>query len=295
MFNKVGYVIYVIGDKVYSNNTLVQTLTTTTGEVGFTEHVNSVGAVTLIMLDGIKGYVFTNPTTAPTPIPTTGSFPTPHIPTPIFIDGYVFIAKDNSQDIYNCDLDDPLLWSPGSYTSAEMYPDKITCLSKNNNYLYAIGNNSVEYFYDAGNASGSPLQRHQSAVQQFGTVAPATVVPTDIEVVMVGETANGGHTVWAIEGFKGKEIGNPAIRSILRAEGANLANARGHVVRVASQKLYIITLTNVTIVYSFDTGMWYEWTSGINGTIPFVGAHGTDGPNSKPYLLGNTGESILNE
>ena len=54
-----GYAISVSGNKVYSNGTLLQTLTTSTGDVGFTEFVDSTGAVKLVMLDGTKGYVFT--------------------------------------------------------------------------------------------------------------------------------------------------------------------------------------------------------------------------------------------
>ena len=287
----VGYIISVSGDKVYSNGTLVKTLTTSTGEVGFTEFVSSTGTVTLVMLDGTKGYVFSTPTTAPTEI-TDVDFPTPHIPMPVFMDGYLFVAKADTQDIYNSDLDDPLLWTTGDFISAEMYPDKIKALSKNNNYIYAVGSNSVEYFFDAANATGSPLGRHESAVQQFGTVAAATVVQTEKEVVLVGETGNGGHTVWTIDGFKEKEIGTPAIRSIFRAEGSNLANAKAHCIRVSGQKLYIISLTSVTLVYSFDTQMWSEWTSGTTGALAFKGSHAADGPNGMAYLLDDSNGKV---
>lgn len=287
----VGYAISVTADKVYSNGTYLQTLTTTTGEVGFTEFVDSTGTVKLVMLDGTKGYVFTSPTIAATEI-TDVDFPTPHIPMPVFIDGYLIVAKAGTQDVYNSNLDDPTAWTAGDYISAEMYPDKIIALSKNNNYVYAIGSNSVEYFYDAANAVGSPLGRHESAVQQFGTVAPASVVQTEKEVILIGETGNGGHTVWTIDGFKEKEIGIPAIRSIFRAEGANLASAKAHCIRVSGQKLYVITLTSLTVVYSFDTQMWSYWTSGATGNTAFIGGHAADGPNGTAYVLDNTSGAI---
>lgn len=345
----VGYAISVVGNKVYSNITLLQTITTSTGEVGFTEFVDSTGAVKLVMLDGTKGYVFSTPTTAgveindasetawtastatavstkrrptvangyvytcttagttggtqPTWPTTVGAtvtdgtvvwtcglcaFPTPHIPMPVFLDGYLCIAKSGTQDVYTSDLDSPDKWTAGDYISAEMYPDKIIALTKNNNYLYAVGSNSIEYLYNAANATGSPLSRHESAVQQFGTVAAASVVQTDKEVVLIGETGNGGHTVWTIDGFKEKEIGIPAIRSVFRAEGSALANAKAHCIRVSGQKLYVITLTSVTLVYSFDTQMWSFWTSGADGSTSFIGGYSTDGPGGTAYLLGNT-------
>jgi len=283
----VGYVISVVDNKVYSNSTLLQTITTSSGPVGFTLHVSSVGTITMVMLDGVKGYVFTSPVAAGTAI-TSVDFPTPHVPMPIFLDGYIFIAKKNTQDIYNSNLDDPALWTAGDYISAEMYPDKIIALSKNNNYIYAVGSNSLEYFYDAAVATGSPLAKHDSAVQQFGTVAAATVVQTDKEVVLVGETGNGGHTVWIIDGFKGTEIGTPAIRSILRYEGASLVDAVAHCTRVSGQKLYIVTLASNTLVYSFDTKMWSFWNSGPTSNLAFDGIFGTDGPNGMAYIQGVT-------
>lgn len=33
-----------------------------------------------------------------------GGFPTPHVPTPVFLDGYIFLSKANTADIYNSDL-----------------------------------------------------------------------------------------------------------------------------------------------------------------------------------------------
>ena len=283
----VSYAIYVIGNTVYSNGVSLQTLTTSTGPVGFTEHVSSTGTVKLVLVDGTKGYVFTSPTVAGTLI-TDADFPTPHIPMPVFLDGYLFLAKSGTQDIYNSDLDDPALWTAGSYISAEMYPDKIVALTKNNNYIYAVGSNSVEYMYDAANPTGSPLSRHESAVQQFGAVAPFTVVQTDKEVLMVGETSNGGHTVWTIDGFKEKEVAIPAVRSLFRAEGAALANANAHCIRASGQKMYIITLTNYSLVYCLDTQMWSIWTSGPTGSLPFIGSWASDGPNGQAYVLGDT-------
>lgn len=279
-YNGTGYSIFVVGNKVYTDGTLTLTLSTSTGRCGFTEFVNSSGVVSLVMLDGTNGYVFSSPTTV-TQI-TSANFPSPHIPTPVFLDAYLFVAKANSEDIYNSDLDNPALWTAGNFISAEMYPDKIVALSKNNNYLYAVGSGSVEYFYDAGKATGSPLGRHESAVQQFGTAAVGSVVQTEKEVILIGETNDGGHTVWTIDGFKEKEIGIPAIKSALFQEGSNIKNVNAFAIRVAGQKLYVICLTNRTLVYSFTTDMWSEWST--NGST-FFASFASDGPDGNAYLL----------
>lgn len=172
-----------------------------------------------------------------------------------------------------------------------MYPDTIQALSKSNNFIYAIGRNSVEYLYDAANATGTPLARQAGAVLQFGTPATTTVVQTEKEVVFVGGAQAGGYTVWVIDGFKPKEVTTPAVTSALINEGASLSNAVAYVIRVAGQKFYILNLTSRTFVYSFDTDMWHEWTSGA-GTR-FKGYLGTDGPNGTPYVQTSDGNNVL--
>jgi len=296
VFGSVGYTITINANNVCVNGVTLSTLTTSTGPVGFVEHVNSLGQVTLFMCDGDKGYVFTNPAVAPTLI-TDVNFPSPHIPHPIFLDGYIFVAKSATQDVYNSELDTPTSWSEGGvggpmYISSEMYPDNIRALSKNNNYLYAIGRTSIEYFYNAATSTGSPLQREQSAVQQFGTPAPQSVVQTEKEVILIGETGNGGYTVWAIEGFKEKEISTIAVRSILRLEGTALATARGSCIRVMGQKLYVIKLTTRTLVYSFDTQMWSEWRSGATNDSNFIGGFMADGEGGSAYILTDNGLQV---
>ena len=294
VFSNVSYIVAVCGDKVSINGTILQTLTTTTGAVGFVEHVDDLGVVTLFMCDGDKGYVFTNPTLAPTLI-TDVNFPSPHVPMPIFMDGYIFVAKSNSQDIYNSELNVLTSWTQtGSpmYISAEMYPDTVQGLAKNNNYIYAIGRGSIEYFYDSANAVGSPLAREASAVLQFGTIAPRTIIQTSKEVILVGETGNAGHTVWTIDGFKEKEISTSAIRSILLKEGTLLPEAVGSVVRVSSQKLYILKLTTRTLVYSFDTELWSEWASGTDNNSNFFGTLLCDGPGGAALALLSSGVTV---
>jgi hypothetical protein len=292
IINGVGHFYSVVANMLYIDGMLQQFITTSTGSVGFTEFVSSTGTVSLIMVDGVKCYVCPDPGLgAPVTVDSTSApnFPTPHVPMPIFLDGYLFLAKSNTEDIYNCVIDDPTSWTAGTFISAEMYPDTIVALSKNNNYIYAVGSNSIEYFYDAGTAApDSPLARHESAVQQFGTVAPATVVQTEKEVILLGQTGNGGHTVWTIDGFKETEIGTPAIRSVLRAEGSALPNAVAYCIRVSGQKLYIVNLTTRTLVYSFDTKMWSFWNSGLDNSAAFIGKYGTDGPNGMAYIYNKT-------
>ena len=284
----------VVGNKLYNKNVAVQTLATSTGSVGWAEFLSSTGVKSLIMVDGTDGYVIltnfaTGATTSVTKI-VSANFPTPHVPTPVVMDAYLFLAKKDSNDIYNSNLDHPELWTAGDYISAEMYADNIVALAKNNNYLYALGSDSVEFFYDAANATGTPLARQASAVQQMGCACMNSVVQTEKQVVFVGTTSNGGFTIWLIDSFTPKEISIPAIREYLFREARDYGDlsstVNAYVIRSNNQKLYVLRCDARTFVYSFDTDMWHEWNGGTNSGAGgnFSGKFAAGGFSGAPYL-----------
>lgn len=103
-----------------------------TSPIGFTEFIDSTtNTKKLIVVDGREGYIFTD-NTAGTKI-TDADFPSPHLPFPVFLDGYLFLAKADTGDIYNSDLNDPASWTAGNFISSELYPDDVQAIVKINN------------------------------------------------------------------------------------------------------------------------------------------------------------------
>jgi len=345
-WNVPSKIVSVVGSNVYFGLTLLFSLTTGSGYVGITEHLDQDALRTLFICDGNQGWVVKADgtyrkcipdnwlptqayalTDAVTPSPannyvydvtvagTTGSsqpvwpttvgatvtngtvtftcreqaFPSPHIPQPIFLDGYMFLAKRGTQDVYNSQLNYPWKWDAGNFLSAEMYADNVVALAKNNNMIYAIGEQSVQFLYDNANPTGTPLLNNPGAVLQFGTPAMGTVVQTEEEVILVGNTGNGGHSVWTINGFKAKEISIPAVDSVLDQD-IYLAQAVATCVRVAGQKLYVLSTTDKTLVYSFTTNTWTEW-QGPNYTT-FQAQYSSDFISGSPLWLDRTNGKI---
>jgi len=285
-----GTIYTVIDNRFYANGTLINTVGTSTGPVGWCEYNGAYNA--LIMLDGAVGWVIKDDGTI-TQI-SDPDFPTPHVRTPVALDGYLFVCRDGTADIYNSDLDDPLSWDSANFISAEMFPDKITALSKNNNYIYAVGTEAVEYFYDAALTTGSPLARNDSAVQQFGSKAAFTVVQTDNEVILVGDSGNGGNVVWVIDGFKATDVSIEPIKEALDAEFDEIANATAMCLRISGHKFYILTLaiSRRNLVYDFDEKMWSEWFFGTPEN-PFFVPFATDSKQGYPYLLHGLTGAVL--
>lgn len=247
----------VIGNKLYSGITAIQTLTTSTGAVGFAEFTAANDY--LVLLDGTKGY-YISTTDVVTEI-TDAQFPTSHLPYPVFLDGYLFVQKTTGE-IFNCDSGDIVNWQSTSYLSPESYPDGAVAIARQNNLLVALGVNSIEFFYDAANATpGSPLSVNDQAIIQYGCASGTSIAQEEGLLVFVAISATGEKFVTAIKGTKDQVISTEAINRVLVGEGSNISDSWGFLTRQKGHLLYVLNLPSQsrTIVFDFTTEMWHEW------------------------------------
>lgn len=200
-----------------------------------------------------------------------------HEPSIAYLDGYLFLVLkrtdgSGSADIYNSDVNNPYSWNPSNFITAEQYPDNLRALARQNNMLVAFGESSTEFFYDAANASGSPLARNTSYTLQVGIAAPRAIYQSERFCMFVGQSQSGGRAVWLLDGFAPKEVSDEFVEKILDAEGDNINLATGYGLRTNGHLFYIINLTNTTLVYDLEEKMWHQW-SGVN-TVSMADANG---------------------
>lgn len=293
--------------------TAVTTLTTdATTPVGFTEFIDSTNTKKLVIVDGLEGYVFTS-NLAGTKIVDV-DFPTPHLPFPVFIDGYLFLAKTGTGDIYNSDLNDPAVWTAGSFISSELYPDDVKAIAKVDNYLLAIGQRGCEYFYDAANATGSPLARQEGASLPFGTSFPYTMACSGNTVVLIANNFDGENVIKIIEGTKFSDIQCGVqirvLNEFLKTGSGTVGvpnDLCGYYLRQNGELLYVLNYdrrNNIagrgiwpTFVYSFSTQMWTEFNCTVGSTTkawPIVSSAPSTSGASVTYVAGaNVGQSTV--
>ena len=213
------------------------------------------------------------------------SLPTPHVPTPVFIDGYIALAKGS--DVYTCNVDEPTKWSSSDYLSAEIFPDAIKSLARQNNQIAVFGAHSTEFFYDAANASGSPFSRNDSTVLQMGIAAPYAVYQNERFLIFIAQSDAGGRAVWQVEGFQPKRVSDEFIDRCLNAE-VDITDARGFGIRTVGHLFYVINLptSNRTFVYDVDEKLWHEWSDNNSGSHAVFGCnYSTDANEGYAYLL----------
>lgn len=263
VFSWESYVYYVQSATVYRwepgvGNTTLGTIGSTSGPVGMCmlPYQGDNGLLYLVVSDGTG--LWWNKITTDTLDAVPGSaYPTPHIPQPIAMDGYLVLAKAGTDELWNSQLSN--IASTWDFISTEMYPDHVHGLNRYNNYIMVEGSDSIEMFYNAAFDSGSPFARNESTVITLGCTALWAAVQVDTTFYWVGITREGGRSVWMMDDFESKEIGTPFIKRCL-SEESDVSTIRATTVRSKGRHWYVVYMTNHTFAYDIDEKKWAVWT-----------------------------------
>lgn len=237
--------------------TITGVLGTSSGKVAVTEFLYDTGDVKLVFTDGVDIKTIDSANTIAASV-------SPDLPTPlevslVFLDGYLFVIKGGTSDIYNSNLNDPLAWTAGDFLSSEILPDRITALSKINNYLVAFGPSSIEYFWDAANPSGSPMQRNDTPVKFNGYLGG--LASHGNKLFYIGNSTEGSPSLFMLEDFNIKELGNPSLRRQFEAAVGSFDDYQGTIVSVSGHTFYVVTAAEKTYAIDVETGLWSRWAS----------------------------------
>jgi len=217
---------------------------------------------------------------------TLGVFPATNTGDLIYMDGYWLTAKSNG-NIYNCSVDNPLVWDPTKVITAQMYPGDLVGLARQNNYLFAFGESWMQAFYNNANASGSPLNNNESAVQQVGCASQTSLAHNENSVIWVSNSRLGGYTVWKLDGTSnlqdiGTSFTNKLFESGIASNSSFLSTLKGVFMRVGGKLFYILTIGGSsgspttganTLVYDVELDLWMRWTSAVGDSesnLPMV-------------------------
>lgn len=261
--------LYTLKPDVSATPVLVQTINTSTGYCGFCSYLKSDNTRYVCMSDGTDLWLH-NYVAATCVRVTDVDFPTPHQPYPVYLDGYLFLIKTNTGDIYNSDLDDPFSWTPGDFISAEIESDYALRMVKAKNYLVVLGYKSIEYFYDGANVSGSPLSRNDSPFRGIGLVTGLCTIGDT--TYFVGQDSLQNISIYSLNSFKVERISNEVVDRTIQSISPSsnprsqaILNKDGFCVSCDGHTFYVLVTGQTTWVYDVDEKFWYEW-KGSSGT-----------------------------
>jgi hypothetical protein len=141
----------------------------------------------------------------------------------VFIDGYLFAVSSTGNRIYNSAAGGVYTtWNSTDYLDAEQYADKVLFITKHKNYLVALGQSSIEFFYNGAIEVGSPLARQESYATRIGIVLPQIpnrvlppVANIEDDVYFIGISETGSRQLYRIRDFKVDRIRGMYIQQLL--------------------------------------------------------------------------------
>ena len=200
------------------------------------------------------------------------------------MDQYLFVLGTNGT-IYNSALADPDTWPPLGFKNAEESPDNGVYLGKHHKNIVAFGTSSIEFFYNAGNATGSPLNRRQDLSYGIGCSSGESVYEDSDRMFWIGNDDRGALGVWTMENFAIGKISTPTIDSFITQSIVKEGfSAFGAGLSSMGRMFYILTLYRVstdivpvtTLVWDDTAKLWGEWDTSINGNTEFALIGGTN-------------------
>lgn len=176
----------------------------------------------------------------------------------VCMDGYTFIM-DSTGNIWNSDLNSVTSWTATGSIQAQMYPDRGIGLSRYKNQIVAFGRDTIEFFADVGNPTGSPLQSTSQAFSKVGCIGSATILQFNDSLFWISSSEKGDIAVYGLDGYTPKVISNPAVEKILQVSTTSSLCLSGMNVFGKSQ---LIASGNLgTYVLDLDDNIWSLWTS----------------------------------
>lgn len=258
-----GADIYLYNVLTLSTTTASTAFSTSSGKVGFTPFLYDDGSVKLVASDGVD--IITVDSVGTVVTSTSADRPTPHIPQPIFLNGYIYLLKSDTADIVNSNLNDPLEYTAGDSIMSEVYPDWATGIAKLNNYIVVFGASSIEYFWDAANESGSPLKRNDTPIKYSGLVGD--IITSGNSIYFFGYDDNKQVDIFHLRDFSIEPMASEAVRRAIAALEAPTSDFSGHMISCLGHDFFMANLGSKSFVYDIKEKTWAPWAWKTNTTF----------------------------
>lgn len=176
-----------------------------------------------------------------------------------YLDGTYYVM-DGDGRIWGSGLTDPTYWSSLNVIQCQTEPSGGVAIAKQLSYIVGFTKWCTEFFYDAGNAIGSPLLPYQSALLEIGCATGDSIAQTDNTLYFMGVTKQKGRGIYRLVGTAPEYVSNTYIDRLLNTD--NLSNVSAFCIRISGHIFYVLYLGNIglTLVLDSSTGEWAEWT-----------------------------------
>lgn len=215
----------------------------------------------LVFKDTAKMWVLTAGNPGALTQVTDAQFPAATVPGIAYLDG-TFYVMDPQGQIFGSDLQDPTSWTALNAIVAETESDAAVALAKHMDYVVAFKEKTIELFYDARNADGSPLDRVTSAAIKLGCANGYSLAEVDGALYFLSRTTSKQASVHVFPtgSQTPEEVATPDVQRILA--DLDFTTVYAWAARIDGHAFYVLDLTteDLTLVYDITSKVWVRWT-----------------------------------
>lgn len=268
IFNWNGDIFTVFGTSLFKNGTSVGTVDATGGVYSFS--INNQSAPAKMQLgNGVKAYNYDAAGGLVEIVDV--DFIKPFVKGLVYLDSTTYYMTSDGA-IRGSDLGDPTAFDALNKIIAQIEPDAGVYLAKQLVYVVVFKQWTTEAFYDAGNATGSPLGAVQGAKVNYGCASADSVQDVDGVLAWLGSSRAASLQVFAMDNLKAQVISTKAVDRLL--DGADTSLVYSWQFKQRGHRFYGLTLpnNNLTLVYDFSESLWHQWTDSSGNYFPIIAA-----------------------
>lgn len=274
-----GAVYSIFAGKLYKNLSLVASSLDTTG--GVYSFSSIMGATPkLVFQNGVAGYAYDDTALVTGPLHgIASSYPQYTCKGVAYLDGQTYVLQHffatsiTPAVIWGSAVNsvtNPTDWDPLDFITAQMTPDSGVYLAKQLVYVVCLKEWSTEFFYDAGNATGSPLAPAMNLRLSYGCAAQDSVQSIADVLFWVSTNREASNQIVMVDRAQLSVISTPQIDRLLR--DADFTTVYSWHIKIDGHSFYVLTIknNNLTLAYDVNQNRWEEWTD-VNGNyVPIV-------------------------
>ncbi len=200
------------------------------------------------------------------------NYPALTVPGIVYLDGTTYVMDTQANIWGSAGFNNPTVWDALNFIQANAVSDIPVMLTKQLTYVVALKSTSTQIFYDAGNATGSPLSPVPGALLTYGCVSPDTVQEIDGLLLWVTNSRTGASQVLLLDNLNPHIISTPPIDRYMDLGNAQYTAFQSFSFKHAGHRFYGLTniTSNLTMVYDIDQKLWYQWTSSTGNYVPWI-------------------------
>lgn len=173
------------------------------------------------------------------------------------MDGYPFILDTNG-DLWNGALNTVATWSALGKIPCNSYPDKGVGAIRFKTFILGVGTQSIQFFKNSGNPTGSPLKRVEEMTVKIGAISADAMAEISDNLFFCGATPEGGLSIFQYSGELSR-ISTPEQDFQLVLAGPT--NISLTTLRFYGRSFVLVRANTTTYCYVLEDKRWHEWSS----------------------------------